>query len=197
MKNIYVGDKGPFNYICSFCGAENTIYEYVEFIDCYACKKKIKFSEDMKRNMKGRFANGVKHQRPDNRYEQEIFQSLNLSEAERKYISVEKDSIFFSFPLKVNVSIWVGGNLLHEFGDRGYAYSGEQMLSTDKEDELEKVIYEKIEKSFADELQKGGFKIGEFTPNSGELWFHKAINNMDEAKEAIKWLIDFKKRFDI
>lgn len=153
----------------------------------------------MKIIMKERFSDGIKYQRPDNSYEQKIFQSLNLSEAERKYIHVEKDSVTFSFPLKANVSIWVGGNVLHEFGDRGYAYplSREQILSRDKEEDLEKVIYKRIGESIADEMQKGGFKIGEFIPNFGEVWFYKDIDNVDEANQAIKWLIDFKKRFDI
>lgn len=154
----------------------------------------------MKRNKKKRFSDDIKYQRPDNRYEQEILQSLKLSEEERKYICVEEDLVFFSFPLKVNVSIWVGGNLLHEFGDRGYAYplSSEQILSRDKEEELENIIYKKIGEStgkfFTDELHKGGFELNYW---GKEVEFYKDIANVNEAKEAIKWLIDFKKRFDI
>jgi hypothetical protein len=43
-------------------------------------------------------------------------------------------------------------------------------------------------------LKKGGFEIGDFSPNFGEVWFYKDIHGTDEAKETVKWLIDLKKK---
>ena len=44
----------------------------------------------------------------ENVYQNEIFQSLNLSNDESKYIIVEKDTVYFVIPIKIEIKISIG-----------------------------------------------------------------------------------------
>lgn len=50
----------PVTYLCRECKAENEIYEYVEFIDCRTCKRRIKLSAPITAHLKKAFPNGLK-----------------------------------------------------------------------------------------------------------------------------------------
>lgn len=173
--------RGPIDHICPECGANNSIAGYMEFYNCYACWKRITFKEGIKKYLKENFPEGaaapvVKDKDKD--YEEGIFNSLNLSEAEKKYISMQRDTVYISFPLKIGMNVCVGS----------------KKLQIDTRDEG--AIYKKIGGFFGDELYKGGFQAGKIAePWVGEIWFYKDIQNDNEAKEAVKRLVEFKKRF--
>lgn len=46
-------------YICRECGAENAVCEYVEFLDCYACGKRLKQGEEWKAEYRKTFSVGA------------------------------------------------------------------------------------------------------------------------------------------
>lgn len=132
---------------------------------------------------------GVSHKSKENIYEKQIFQRLNLTaEEDGKYISISEDAVYFSFPVKMDVNLWVGGRKL-QFDDNTLIALYETMQDF-------------IEWSL---LKEGGFSnINMMTISTDrrpepvkQLEFYKDINNDDEAKEAVKWLIEFKKRFGI
>ncbi len=169
----------------------NKISSYIEFIDCYACGKRITFDVNMKDYLRKIFSESATCSEIEDesmRYENNLFKSLNLSQDDTKYIHVDEDMVSIIFPLKFDIEIWIGGK--------------EFML--DKLDEGEEdALFEKIYKFF-DEIIRGGFKMsGNANVSShrfkgqycGEIEFYKDISNDDEAKEAVRWLIDFKKRF--
>jgi len=172
--------RGPIDHICHECGANNSISGYIESYDCYACGKRVTFKEGTKKYLKEKFPEEaptpvVKDKDKD--YEEGIFNSLTLSEADRKYISVKRDTVYLSFPLKLGMQVWVGGKELRlDIRDKG-------------------AIYEKIGEFFGYELYEGEFQTGGLTEQMGEIWFYKDIGSDNEAKEAVKWLIEFKKRF--
>lgn len=172
--------RGPTDHICPECGANNSISGYIESYDCYACGKQVTFKEGIKKYLKEKFPEGaaapvVKDKDKD--YEEGIFNSLNLSGGDRKYISIRKDTVYISFPLKVGMNICVGNKRLQiDIRDEG-------------------AIYKKVGGFFGDELYKGGFQTGRLTEQMGEIDFYKDIGSDNEAKEAVKCLIEFKKRF--
>lgn len=167
--------RGPIHYICRECGASNKIYEYVEFINCYACGTRMRSGEKWKAECKKEFPEGISYKPKENALEKEIFQSLNLSKEDAKYISIkDADIVRFVFPVKAE-SIKVGGKIL--LLDR----------------KAQEGISEAITQFFASELDEGGFN---YNDSSGmEHDFYKEFKTVEEAKEAVKWLIDFKKRF--
>lgn len=193
--------RGPTDHICPECGANNSISGYIESYDCYACGKQVTFKEGIKKYLKERFPEGaaapvVKDKDKD--YEEGIFNSLNLSEADRKYISIRsykrdiykvlsgadrkhismrRDKVYISFPLRIGMNVCVGS----------------KRLRMDVRDEG--AIYKKVGEFFGDELYKGGFQTGRLTEQMGEIDFYKDIGSDNETKEAVKWLIEFKKRF--
>lgn len=120
--------------------------------------------------------------------EKQIFQSLNLLEEDSKYISISEDAVYFSLPIKMDINLWVGGKKL-QFDDK-------TLIA------LYETIHDFIEWSL---LKEGGFNnINLMTISTDsrsepakQLEFYKDINSDDEAKEAVKWLIEFKKRFGI
>lgn len=174
--------KGPIiDHICLECGANNSITGYVEFYDCYACGRRINFKDGIKKYLKQKFPEGAEPAVKKNKteYADNIFNSLNLTEADRKYIYVEKERVCFSFPLKLKTGIWVGG----------------KKITLDIKDEAG--IYEKVGEFFASELSQAGFKTRRLGNGIGigEIDFYKDICSTDEAKEAVKRLIEFKKRF--
>lgn len=174
--------KGPtIDHICLECGANNSIAGYVEFYDCYACGRRINFKEGIKKYLKEKFPEGAESAvgRNKTEYADIIFNTLNLTEADRKYIYVEKERVYFSFPLKLKAGIWIGGK--------------EAIL--DIKDEAG--IYEKFGEFFGSELSQAGFKTRRLGNGIGigEIDFYKDICSADEAKEAVTWLIEFKKRF--
>lgn len=176
--------RGPIDHICPECGANNSISAYVEYIDCYACGNRINFKEGTKKYLKQRLPQSIdrtKAEDKDSKHEKDIFNALALSDAERKYIHVKKDAVYFAFPLKAEFKIWVGGKKLP--------------LDIREND----AIYKKIVEFFGDELCKEGFQMGNpsyvASTLMGEIDFYKNISSDGEAKEAVKWLIDFKKRF--
>lgn len=177
--------RGHIHYICRECGAPNKIYEYVEFINCYACGTGMRSGEKWKAECKKEFPEGISYKPKENVYEKQILKALNLSEDDSKYITVQEDTAYFVFPVRVEIGISVGNKKLQ--------------LNDDASD----VIYKNICNYFDYELHKGGFTLndinvhGKFYQNilTGEVEFYKDISNDDEAKEAVKWLTDFKKRF--
>ncbi|MBI5389695.1 hypothetical protein HZB01_04950 [Candidatus Woesearchaeota archaeon] len=48
----------------------------------------------------------------DKKYAKHIFQTLNLSESDRKYINIRKDAVYFTFPLKPKLELWAGDKKL-------------------------------------------------------------------------------------
>ena len=120
--------------------------------------------------------------------EKQIFQSLNLLEEDSKYISISEDAVYLSFPIKMDINLWVGGRKLR-FDDK--------MLIA-----LYETIQDFIEWSL---LKEGGFNnINLMTISTDprpepvkQLEFYKDINSDNDAKEAVKWLIEFKKRVGI
>jgi hypothetical protein len=174
--------KGPIDHICLECGANNSIAGYVEFYDCYACGKRKTFKDGIKKYLKLKFSQNIDRTKADgmdNKYEKDIFKALNLSEADYKYISVRNDTVYFSFPLKVKAKIWVGG----------------KDIELDIREECS--IHEKVGEFFGNELSQGGFKTRRLGNGIGigEVDFYKGISSDTEAKEAVKWLVEFKKRF--
>ena len=172
--------RGPIDHICHECGANNSITGYIEFYNCYACGKRVTFKEGTKKYLKEKFPEGVATpvvKDKDKDYEEGVFNSLNLSVADRKYISIRRDTVYISFPLKIGMHVCVGSKRL-------------QMNVRD-----EGTIHKKIGGFFGDELYKGGFQTGRLTEQIGEIDFYKDIGSDNEAKEAVKYLIEFKKRF--
>lgn len=172
--------RGPIDHICPECGANNSISGYIESYDCYACGKRVTFKGGIKKYLKEKFPEGaatpvVKDK--DKAYEEGIFNSLNLSVADRKYISMRRDTVYISFPLKIGMNVCVGSKRLQmDIRDEG-------------------TVYKKVGGFFGDELYKGGFQTGRLTEQMGEIDFYKDIGSDNEAKEAVKCLIEFKKRF--
>lgn len=174
-------------YLCRECGAENAVCEYVEFLDCYACGKRLKQGEEWKAECRKIFSVRAGYKFEENVYQNEIFQSLNLSKDESKYIIVEKDTVYFVVPLKVEINMSIGNKRLRF------------------DNEAEVGLFENICNFFNAELYKDGFTLNRINSHGklyqnvliGETEFFKDINNDDEAKEAVKWLIEFKKRFGI
>lgn len=167
----------PIHYVCSMCGAENLIHEYVEFFDCYACGYRKNFDEKFKAELREQFPEGVIYKHEENVYEKQIFQGLNLSKEDTKYISIQDDdTVRFVFPIKIE-SI----------------KAGDKKLILDRE--AEEGTSKAIAQFFATELYEGGFQ---YNGSSGmEHDFYKEFNTDEEAKEAGKWLVAFKKRFGI
>ncbi len=181
-------NRGPIDYICSECGAKNELTAYAEAIKCYACGKSIKFSEDTKAYFRERFPEGASHKPKENIYEKQIFQSLNLLEEDAKYISISEDTVYFSFPVKMDINLWVGGRML-QFDDKTLIALYEAMQDF-------------IEWSLLKEGGVNNINLMTISTDSRpepvkQLEFYKDINNDDEAKEAVKWLIEFKKRIGI
>lgn len=174
-------------YLCRECGAENAVCEYVEFLDCYACGKRLKQGDEWKAECRKIFSVRAGYKFEENVYQNEIFQSLNLSKDESKYIIVEKDTVYFVVPLKVEINMSIGNKRLRF------------------DNEAEVGLFENICNFFNAELYKDGFTLNRINSHGklyqnvliGETEFFKDINNDDEAKEAVKWLIEFKKRFGI
>lgn len=174
--------RGPIDHICLECGANNSITSYIEFYDCYACGKRKHFQEGIKKYLKEKFPEGavtsvVKD--TDKAYEKGIFNSLNLSEVDRKYIYMRQDTVYFSFPLKMDMKLQVGDK---------------ELKMNIKEGDS---IHKKVCGFFGDELYDGGFKAGGLPLSEGicELWFYREIKTDDEAKDVIRRLSGFKKRF--
>ena len=46
-------------YICRECGAENAVYKYVEFIDCYACGTRLRSGKEWKAECRKKFSGGA------------------------------------------------------------------------------------------------------------------------------------------
>ena len=165
--------KGPIFFICIECGGKNKITKYKEFINCYACGKKIAFDVKTKALLKERFkGRPVNIESEDNSYEREIFRSLGISKKDRKYIHVEKDTVYFVFPMAAHFQVSVGGT----------------ELKLDEES-----MYEQAAMMLAEKVSKGGFRILSIKLGLGETEFYKDINNDGEAKEAVKWLMEFKR----
>lgn len=181
--------KGPVYYVC-FCGARNPIYEYVEFIDCYACNQRITFNESIKAHYRKEFPKGVTYRQIEEKdsFEERILKSLDLSESDKKYISVTEDMVYFIFPLRIDLDLSVGG----------------KELRLDKK--ALKGVYENIIESFEQpEMSNNGFEnnthlnIGDDAPIlgfRGELEFCRAISSEEEAREAVRYLVGLKQRFD-
>lgn len=132
---------------------------------------------------------GVSHKSEENIYEKQIFQRLNLTaEEDGKYISISEDAVYFSFPVKMDINLWVGGRKL--------LFDDKTLIA------LYETMQDFIEWSL---LKEGGFNnINMMTISTDprpepvkHFEFYKDINSDDEAKEAVKWLIEFKKRFGI
>ena len=172
-------------YLCRECGAENAVHEYVEFLDCYACGKRLKQGEEWKAECRKIFSVRGGSKSEENVYQNNIFQSLNLSKEESKYIIVEKDTVYFVIPLKVEIDISIGNKRLRF------------------DNEAEAGLFENICNFFTVELHKDGFTLNSINSHGklyqnvliGSAEFFKDINNDDEAKEAVKRLAGFKKRF--
>ncbi len=117
----------------------------------------------------------------DKKYAKYIFQTLNLSESDRKHINIQKDAIYFSFPLKFKLELWVN----------------DKKLILDKE--ARNGISESIIDFFSYELSKGGFKdilVYSSDPSEREaLEFYRDVSSDEDAIEAIQWLLELKKRF--
>ncbi|MEK6680387.1 MAG: hypothetical protein AABY79_00280 [Nitrospirota bacterium] len=171
-------------YICRECGAENAVYKYVEFIDCYACGTRLRSGKEWKAECRKKFSGGAGYKFEENVYQNEIFQSLNLSNDESKYIIVEKDTVYFVIPIKIEIKISIGNKRL-QF-----------------DNEAEAGLFENICNFFNAELYKGGFTLNRINSHGklyqnvliGKAEFFKDTNTDNEAKEAVKWLVDFKKR---
>jgi hypothetical protein len=177
--------KGPVHYKCSHCGGDNPVYEYVESIDCHACKRTLKFNESTIKWFREQFPDGVSYRPEVDEFERQIFESIGLSEEERKYISVENNSIYFCFPLKVVL---------------GEVSVGDKILKLD--DEMLGNIFGKICQSFESLLNNCGFIslnhnltiMNEQMAVSDKLQFTKDFKNEEEAREAVRWVVDLKKR---
>ncbi len=118
----------------------------------------------------------------DNQYEKYIFDSLHLSESNRKYIHITKDAVYFTFPIKLKLELW----------------AGDKKLFLDKKAMNE--ISETIGDFFRYELSKGEFKdivvYSTADPSERqEMEFYRDIGSEEEAIEAVQWLLEFRKRF--
>lgn len=166
--------RGPIFFICIECKGKNKVAEYKEFINCYACGTKITFSEKIKAMLKERFKDRqVDAGLRDASYERKIFRSLGISKENGKYIRLEEDIVYFVFPIAAYFQVSVGGT--------------DMKLN-------EESMYEQASMMLAGKLSEGGFRIVSFKTGPGEREFYKDINNDDEAKEAVKWLMEFKKK---
>lgn len=119
----------------------------------------------------------------DKALERKLFESLKLSQNERQYISVEDDDC-----VRIGFPISIGG-----------IFVGSEEIALDEKDEID--LYEKVAEFYAEKMSEGGFKdVHLFTIPSRcrrKVDFYKDFNTEEEAKEAIRWLIDFKKRTGI
>ncbi len=117
----------------------------------------------------------------DKKYAKHIFQTLNLSESDLKYIHVKKGAVHFSFPLMLKLELWAGDKKL--FLDKE-AWNG---------------ISESIIDFFRYELYRGQFKdvllYSTADPSERqEMEYYRDICCDEEAIEAVQWLLEFKKR---
>lgn len=123
-----------------------------------------------------------------NPLQEKIFTSLSLSETDREYICVEAGAVYFTVPLKIDLSLW--------FGDKKIAIDGRSLnrLYADIKDSL-------VLNLFRD---SGFWNVTHFTfstnprpePVSGFTVF-KETRSEEEIGEAVLWLVRFKKRFRI
>lgn len=115
--------------------------------------------------------------------ERKLFESMNLSKYDRQYISVEDDdTVRIGFPISI-----------------GGIYVGSEEIALDEQDEID--LYDKVVEFYTDKMSEGGFKdVHLFTIPSRcrkHVDFYKEFSSEEEAKEAIKWLLEFKKRTGI
>lgn len=117
----------------------------------------------------------------NNRFQEHIFKSLNLTENERKFISISKheELIYFSFPLKqlklFRIDYW----------------------PTDKE--LTNDFNGKVIEFMDEQLSKGGFSniIGYSTILSNTQIYYKEVSDHKDILQAVGWLVEFKKRIGL
>lgn len=166
--------RGPIFFKCIECGGKTKVTQYKEFVNCYACGTKIPFSEKTKALLKERFkGRPVDAGLRDDSYERKIFRSLRISKEDGKYIRVEEDTVYLVFPIAAYFQVSVG--------------RAELKLN-------EESMYEQASMMLAGKLSEGGFRINSFNTGPGETAFYKDINNDEEAKEAVKWLMEFKRK---
>lgn len=165
-------------YLKCDCLAESPILD-VNNVICHNCGAKV----DLKHNMTiyNYVINRLKAKK--DKLKKEIFESLNLSDGEQRYISISESEgvIYFSFSTGlVNALEWI-----KEFCDK----------------QIDKEFNQKIAEFFDNQLEKGGFKNIEIVSTTGEpnqrLEYYKEFDSIEEAKEAVKWLVSFKQKLGL
>lgn len=199
--------KGTVLYQCSICGRYDIrINCYVESIFCPTCKKNVELIESERVYLRQFFSedgqasvaqNAIQaHQNLINcenmvekeHLQEKIFTILNLSEADRKYVSVEEDTVYFTFPLKIDLGLWCG----------------------DKKMLLDAQSQNRFYDSIRDTVELALFKDYGFRnltlctvrtdprPESiSRLEVFKDVNTEEEIKEAVLQLVKFKRRHGI
>lgn len=124
----------------------------------------------------------------ENSLQEKIFISLNLSEADRKYICIDENTVYFTFPLKIDLSMW--------FGDKRIALNGRSLnrLYADIKDSLVLNLFADFgfwnETHFTVSTNPRPESVAEFT-------VFKETHSEEEVKGAVLWLVEFKRRFGI
>lgn len=139
----------------------------------------------------------------DNSYENKIFESLHLSETDKKYISVDDKRVYFIFPIEATINIKESGsgresrvtiikNAL-QIGLKAtlaYSINDKEVKEVDLFDDERIYLWAKW---FWDEiLNPGGFK--EYNNEYKFVEYYKDIASEAEAKKAVRWLVKRKKK---
>lgn len=120
----------------------------------------------------------------ENSFQEKIFTSLSLSEANRRYISVEDDTIYFTFPLKIDLGLW--------FGNKKIALDGRTMnrVYADVKDSLVLNLFSDYEfwneTHFTLSTNPRPESVTEFT-------VFKDAKDEEEIKEAVLWLVELRR----
>lgn len=172
--------KGPIDYECGECGAETAVYEFIRELRCHACGAMIASGNEWEDKCGQRFPPGVSCRPPVNVRERRLFEGLGPGKEDAIFIHVTDDAVWLSFPIKIP-ELRVGGKRV--------ALDGEAR---------ERLSWH-VARFFAEELSASGFKENNLCPiasGSGALleFFKEAVSD-EEAEEALRLAVGFKKRF--
>ena len=113
-----------------------------------------------------------------------IFESLNLSEDERRYIEVSRYGVSLKFPLKMAIGFAVSTEKHFSLNDK--------RLSLDSE--AQGRLHELLTEFWEREAERGGFELQSGLNDLSELNMFKEATTEDEVRAAVMWLVGVKRR---
>jgi len=116
-----------------------------------------------------------------------IFDALNLSEDERRYIEVSRYGVSLRFHLKMTVSFAISTEKNFSLNDKRLR------LDSEAQGRLHELLTEFWER----EAERGGFELQSGLNDLSELNMFKEATTEDEVRAAVMWLVGFKRRFGV